>query len=743
MKKYASVLLLGPALLLAATGQSRALESKTNRSRPKIGLVLSGGGARGAAHVGVLKVLEELRIPVDYIAATSMGSAVGGLYAAGLPSSELDTFFRNFDWQTGFLDNPPRSEMAFRRKEDDKNFLVGSRIGFRDGKIRYPLGLVEGQNFITEMRTLADIHSTLDSFNQLPIPFRCMASDLVSGKPVIISSGDLALAIRASVAIPPLFSPVEYQGKMLIDGGYLKNIPVDTARAMGADILIVVNIGTPLAKRDDIRDIFDVVSQAGRLGGDQFDQQQIDSLNAKDILIEPNLDGMSFVDFKKIPEIINVGEKAARAMTEQLKKYSLSEKDYNAYLASRPPRNETYPVISLIELQNGSKMADRLILQMISQKTGMPLEPAQLQQDLARVYGLGYFDSVDYTVTKIGNRNILVIRAPRKSWGPGNLKFGFGITENFSETSKYHFSTRYTQTDMNSLGAEVRSNLNIGTDSSFDAEFHQPLDLKLQIFRYGAPLFVSPHVKYETQIQNLTLNGSLISRYRVKGPLVGLDLGNYISNIGQVVFGMERHWSEAKKEIGETSMGPTHVNWNGGNYYLRYSGDTLDRVVFPRSGGYGDAEWRQSTTRLGADFPYTTVDIKGTGYKSFGRNTINANAIYSSNLNEGSATPRIFALGGFMKLTAYAEDELLGAERMFASLRHYWNPQALGGSIYVGEAAEWGNTWRSQKDVNLSEGKWDGTLFIGMKTAFGPLYLAHSRGTDHHFATWLILGLGF
>ncbi len=265
-------LLMATPILAAPVDSSRPL---TFNKRPRIGLVLSGGGARGAAHVGVIKVLEELRIPVDFIAGTSMGSAVGGLYASGLNTQELETLFANFDWNAAFSDSPARRELSFRRKNDDLTFLVKARIGIGDGGVKLPLGLVEGQNFITELRKLSHVTESIDSFDHLPIPFRALATDLETGKSVILDKGDLANAIRASIAIVPLFSPVEINGRLYVDGGYLKNIPVDVVQAMGVDHLIIVNIGTPLTKRKDIKSVLDVYSQVGRLGGQYQDQRQL------------------------------------------------------------------------------------------------------------------------------------------------------------------------------------------------------------------------------------------------------------------------------------------------------------------------------------------------------------------------------------------------------------------------------------------------------------------------------------
>src|SRR6202050_4260669 len=235
---------LGLACVLAASCQfaypaEQAPLESAPLVRPRICLVLSGGGARGMAHIGVLKVLETLKVPIDCIAGTSMGAVVGGLYASGMTAAQIETTMRSVDWQEAFRDAPPRRDLAFRRKQDDRNFLVRLPLGVKHYHILLPKGFIQGQTLQETLRQLTLPFSNTTNFDELPQPFRAVATDLVTGDAVFLEKGDLSIAMRASISAPGVFAPVDYQGRLLVDGGIAENLPIDVARAMHAAILIV------------------------------------------------------------------------------------------------------------------------------------------------------------------------------------------------------------------------------------------------------------------------------------------------------------------------------------------------------------------------------------------------------------------------------------------------------------------------------------------------------------------------
>src|SRR6202522_2125080 len=257
--------------------------------RPRICLVLSGGGARGMAHIGVLKILEELKVPIECIAGTSMGAIVGGLYASGMTAEQIDSTMRPVDWQEAFRDAPPRLALAFRRKQDDRNFLVKLPLGLKHGKILLPKGFIQGQKLQETLRQLTLPFSNSTDFDLLPTPFRAVATDLETGNAVIMDKGDLSIAMRASSSAPGVFPPVDHEGRLLVDGGVAENLPVSVARAMHADILIVSDVSYPLQPRAALDSALSITNQMLAILVRKDSDRQRASLGSRDVLIQPDL----------------------------------------------------------------------------------------------------------------------------------------------------------------------------------------------------------------------------------------------------------------------------------------------------------------------------------------------------------------------------------------------------------------------------------------------------------------------
>jgi len=705
--------------------------------RPKIGLVLSGGGARGTAHVGVLKVLDAMGVHVDCIAGTSMGSVVGGLYASGLSSEAIEKFLTTFDWTNGFKDSPSRQELSFRRKEDDTNFLVKLRVGVgRDG-FKFPRGGVQWQNFITELRKVAGLWSNYESFDKLPIPFRAVAVDLVKGVPCVLASDDLTLAIRSSIAISPLFAPMEFQNKLLVDGGYLKNIPVDVARQMGAERLIVVNIGTPLDSAEGLKSVIDVLGQAARLGGTENDRIQLASLKKGDLLISPDLTGLKFADFDKIPDMIARGEQAALLLKKELQDFV----NQNARpIVYKPP---VRPVIHAIKIINGTRISDQTILAFITQKRGGPLDPDALQLDLSRVYGLGYFEYVDYRVDITKNGNLLVVNAPRKTWGPNYLNFGLQLSDEFNGNSEYGFLTRFQMTEMNSLGAEFKTDARIGTNPGVEAEFYQPLGRVPKHLSYGAPYFTSVGVSYGQKNLNFLVPSLGQFPFRSKTSGMSLAGGRTVLNWGQLKGGLDlRDESFRSRSLENIFSETTKKRYR--EVFARASVDTLGHPAFPAHGIMGYVDTRVSSPEMGASGSYTTFDTKWIAAIQKGRNIFRWKGIYSDILSGDQNNAPGYELGGFLNLGGYSQDALGGGQRELLQGQYAFQRGRVGKlPIWWGVVGEWGGVGSQHKSLTLNNGVFSGTFYGALDTVLGPCYLAYSRAENAVSAVYLFLGQTF
>jgi NTE family protein len=416
------------AALTLATGSPAAAQSSVE-TRPRIGLALSGGGARGLAHVGVLKVLEELHIPVDCITGTSMGAVVGGAYAAGASAAQMDEVVRKVDWNDLFTDRPPREEMTPRRKQEDYSGYFAPEIGLRNGSLRLAKGVVAGVTIESFLRKLTASAAGVEEFSRLPIPFRAVAADIESGQQVVLSDGSLPLAMRASMAIPGAVNPVEIHGQLLVDGGIANNLPIELARQTCGDVVIAVNIGTPPMKRDEITSALSVVGQLVNFLGKEHVDQQIAAMTERDVLIKPELGNITAASFDRAADAIHIGEEAARAVAEQLRRYSLPAAQYAA-LRQHQLRAQDHSLgqFDAIEFE-GLVLAQPATLQhVMDAKPGVPLDEDTLTNDLRRIYGRGDFDSIDYRIHEQDGKRTLIIHAQEKDTGPQSLRLGLSLS---------------------------------------------------------------------------------------------------------------------------------------------------------------------------------------------------------------------------------------------------------------------------------------------------------------------------
>ena len=462
MRRLLSCLLLCLLPLIAQSSEA---------PRPKIGLVLSGGAARGLAHVGVLKALEEQGIRIDAIAGTSMGAVIGGLYASGYKIDELEKLALNIDWKQALSDAPPREDVPFRRKQDDRDFLVKQKLSFRDdGSLGLPLGVIQGQNLALLLESkLAHASDTRD-FDKLPIPFRAVATDIASGEKVVFHKGHLPQVIRASMSIPAVFAPVELDGRLLVDGGMTDNIPLDVARDMGVDIAIVVDIGTPLRSRKQLNTVVDVLNQSITLMTRRNSEEQLATLHKDDVLIQPSLSSFGVTDFGRAQEVIDAGYRATRILDARLARLRPAEPQDAQLTAARQPSQRT-PIISAIKVENDSKVSDEVIRYYIRQRIGEPLDLGRLETDMGTLYGLDFFEQVQYRVTHKGPDNTLVISARGKRSGTDYLRLGLNLSDDMRGDSAFNIGASYRMNGINSLGAEWLTRVQVGDQQEIYSEF--------------------------------------------------------------------------------------------------------------------------------------------------------------------------------------------------------------------------------------------------------------------------------
>lgn len=730
--------------------------------RPRIGLVLGGGGARGFAHVGILQVLEENRIPVDAIAGTSMGAVVGSLYASGKNAQQLTAITEEIPWTTVFNDNIPRERQPFRRKRDERDVLIDYRVSFDNQGLVLPKGVLRGQElFLTLAEYLAPARGVED-FDRLAIPYRAVATDIETGSAVVLGSGDIATAVFASMSVPGGLPPVEREGKLLVDGGVVDNVPVDVARSMGVDILIVVDVGTPLRTRAQITSFVAVLDQMQLLLGRDNVKRQIDSMGPRDILIRPDLEGISTTAFDRGTLGIERGRAAAEAAVPQLSALSLSEAEWEAYLAARSARApHSAPTLDFVKIVNNSAIPNEKIAEMVSAQVGQPLDARQMTKDLQDIYALGGFRSVRYgigpadtpTSAGIGPPEIattaasvapvagqplgegVTIRTEGDPTSANWAQFGLGITTDFNRTSVIRIGAAYTDRNFLGTGAEWRTDLRVGTNLLFQTG----------LYREWGRFFGEITPYWSRTDTNLYIDGDAAMEVRDARAGVQLDTGYLIGNWGELRVGLNIAAVDLDIIVGAPLFGDLDsqrdVSWRS-----QFTADKLDSLDFPTRGIYAITAYTDHTSLFGGDLDYNTFTAKVQKPISWGRNTLLLGGEIGLTTDGEGRSLADFRLGGFLNLSGLYPDELIGRHKMLGRAIFYHRLSEVAPIInvplYLGGSIEVGNTWVALDDVSLGNLRPAGSLFVGADTPLGPAFIAGglARGNG---ALYLILGRVF
>jgi NTE family protein len=726
-----------------APGAQPERPSHTSGTRPRIGLVLSGGGARGAAHIGVLKVLEEMRVPIDAIAGTSMGAVVGGLYASGLTAREIEAVMTSLNWQDAFSDTPPRSELNFRRKQEDQNFLVQFPLGIRGGRILLPKGLIQGQKLNQMLRRMTLPAAQIEDFDSLPTPFRAVATNLVTGEGVIMGEGDLPTAMRASLSAPGVFAPVERDGQLLVDGGIAENLPIDVARTMNVDVLIVVDVGFPLYAREKLSSAPAVSNQMLAILIRRDSQRQRATLTAQDIVIDPKLGDAASYDFNIVKRAVRLGAEAARGSQDRLAALALSPEDYQYYVNRRDAARTEPPQIDFVRVEPNSRRYAYPLNKLFADFVGAPLDADRLGRRVTDFYGRGNLEMLDYQIVKEAESYGLELSARRKSWGPNYVRFGLNLQDDFQGNARYNAATRFILSEITEPGGEWVLDLQIGESPRIATEVYLPLS---QTSHY----FFLPHTQF--QAVNLPLidaEQNRVAEFRVRSFDYGLDFGREFGNWGEIRTGVFRETGHQRVRVGNPDLGSTDFDAKG--YFVRFTYDRMDDVNFPRRGQIATLEWNAESTDLSTDdratdrlvFDYLLA-------RSFGRNTAVFWTSFGTALNDREPVDvrTLFPLGGFFNLSGLTADSIAGPHYSIARTLLYRQIGRGGAGFldfptYLGFSLEMGNVWQERSQMSFGGARKDGSIFLGLDTFLGPVYLATGFDEGGREAFYLFLGRTF
>jgi NTE family protein len=711
-------------------------DSDHEAARPVIGLVLSGGGARGASHIGVLKVLEELHVPIDVITGTSMGAIVGGLYAYGYSVDEIEQLLMETDWDSVFRDEPPRRSRSLRRKQDDYNFLIKQEAGIKDWKLTIPKGLIQGQQLRLRLKSLTLLAPS--DFDEMPVRFRAVAADIESGEAVTLGSGSLSSAMLASMAIPGVFAPVERDGRLLVDGGFANNLPIEQAQEMGADILIVVDLNTKPQDREGLSSPLSILNQIMGFTILRNTAEQLERLSPDDILIQPDLGNHSSTDFWRSPEMIDSGAIAANLMAQRLRQFSVGEVEYAEYLAATRQREAAAPVIDKVTIDNQTPLSNDVLKSNITIEAGDKLDIATLEQEIHQLYGMNIFERVDYDILHEDQQTELNLRAKEKEWGPNYLRFGLIMETNFEGSGIFNIASSHTMTPINSMGGEWRSEIQIGHDQRITTELYQPIDNRLRYYIRTSLGYYESHVgEFESgqQVADLDVNYSTYL----------LAAGRQFGNWGQLELGAYAGSGNVSTYIGDLSMPSRDVKY--GSWIMTVTYDQLDNINFPRSGLMANISFSASRDELGASSESESFNMNGLWAGTWDRNTFMFWGGVAGVINTEEPVNSAFSIGGLFNLSGYRESELTGR---YAGIVRLIYLRELGESrsvlkvpVYAGLSLEAGNVWNDRDQISFDSLILAGSISLAIDSPLGPIYLARGYAEDGRRENYLYLGRTF
>ena len=737
-------LLLALSLVLCSVVSAETVQhaNSLTLSRPKVALVLSGGGARGFSHVGVIRELERLGVKIDIVAGTSMGAMVGGGYASGYSVEQMQDIILGVDWKEMFALRPDRDEINWRRRQDDFKGLGTQEIGLSKKGVLFPDSVVPAQHLEIFLRSITRHVSSVTDLSKLSIPFAAIATDLDTGEAVVMQKDvTLADAMRSSMSVPGAFSPFPYKNHVLVDGGLAQNLPVEQAKAMGADIIIAVNAGTPLGKSKDIHSVAGVMGQMIGILTERNVDHSKSLLTEKDILITTDLTGFNAGDFQKAEAIIEAGEKSAQKYEPQLKRLAVSQKTFEQWNLARqsavqPPQARQ---VDSVQVQGLEVVNPKSVIKSADLDLTKPITEDQIAQASAKIWATDDFTLVPYTFEPGPNgTQTLVWRPQEKPWGYNTIRVGGKISTDFNQEHTFDFLVAHTMGWLNSWGGEWRNEAQIGKDSYFSTSFYQPLGA-------ASPLFFMPEILYESQrydwyngsshalatLKNKTLEGSLS---------LGLELGKasvFKAGVGYVS-------AQSKVSVGEIP-GYNSMDDEASFVEISWQYDTLDNVNFPTKGFYLDARARRyDQMENSADPEVSDYYVETIFPWDWGDGWV---SVLSG--KAGSSTiPGRYPLGGLFNMSgAYygrysGSDMVLGRLQLSKRLQH---TDVFGFPIYVGAGFEMGRvqedvlpTYLSDKDL----GVWKKAVsaYVAADSIFGPLYLAVGQTSDNDSAVYFFWG---
>ena len=700
--------------------------------RPTLGLVLEGGGALGLAHIGVITWMEEHHIPVNYVAGTSMGGLVGGMYATGLSPAEVRQLINGIDWDQVLSGVTPFRDLSFRRKQDAHDFPGQLEFGLRNG-LQFPSGFNTGQAVNLVLDSVALPYSEIGSFNDLPIPFACVATDLVSGKPHVFRDGSLALAMRSTMSLPGIFTPVRSGKHLFADGFLLDNLPIDVGKEMGADVVLGVHLETAPMDPNTNLSSFGVLGQSIAV---MSEVNVVRSMEQADLLIVVPLQKYTSLDYNKADAIIKLGYDAAASKASVLSTFSVSDAEWEDYLSKRNARRKTAPIPKFVEVTGTSPEMAKAMEKQMSPLVGQPVEPKQIDQNMMTIVGLGRFSTATYSMTEKNGEQGLQVQAEQKSYAPPLVRPLIVIDGSEYNNVLFSIGARITFMDVGSYRSELRNDIILGSQYELASEYYHP-------FTTTSNWFIAPRLGVNSQQFNIYSSNTQVASYRIREALGGLDTGYSFGRTGEFRLGYEGGYQKATPVIGNVPTLPT-TSGTTGDVKIQYQLNTLDDPVIPRSGTSLLMYTKGFNTNPAAPGPFPLTEIQAEAFFRLNApSSVYIAAAGGSSYGYKTGIPA-FSLGGSRQLVAWGTNELLTDQYFLGQLGYIRElaklPPFLGSSVNVLGILELGKTYKLPTGSSPPNLPMDAAAGLLVNTIFGPVLVAGAVGDYGHARFYFQIG---
>jgi len=700
---------------------------------PSVGVAFGGGSARGIAHIGIIQWFEENHIPVDVAAGTSMGGLVGGAFATGMSAQELRDLIVTTDWDTMFGSTSfPFKNL--RRKEDARSYPSRLEFGLKRGIVP-PSALNDGQQVDLLLARIAAPYYALETFDQLPTPFRVVAVDLRAAEKVVLDRGPLATALRATMSLPGVFPPVERDGRVLVDGGALDNVPADVVRSMGASTVIAVDVGVPPGEVD--------LSLFGLIGGTVDTMMRAATrlaLKDADLTIAVDVGGFGSLDWRRADELIARGYQAAESHRAELIKYRVSDEEWQRWLASRQARRRTaLPDPSFLTTDGVAPSDASIVKRSLEPHLNQPLDIPTLERDLSALSGLDRYQSVDWQLTTDGGGQTgILVRAREKVYAPPFLMLGLNVENTTSENFRVQLAARYLAFDVLRSGSELRIDGGLGADPNLAAALYMPI--------WGTRLFVRPIVGLNRRTLSIVQHDAVVAEYSDQRASLIAEAGVNLSRISEVSGGFT--FAHVNDEVRTGDPGLPQMSGGEVGTHVRWVFDSQDNPAIPSRGTR--AIGRLAHTFTSPEAPgltrtnsgLTQAEVSMSSFMRAGsRHRVFAVLTAGTSFGDHPLPTRQFSLGYPYVLDAFGVGEerddhygvaTFGVLRQIARL-----PDFLGGPIFAGAWLENGAAFNSHENADFHTQIAGGIM---TETLVGPVLVAVSSGVDGGWRT--IFGIG-